>query len=44
MSNSNQWEVVTKTKKQKNFEKKVVAHKEKKKEESLLPKLEEICM
>lgn len=43
MSDNNQWEVVTKSKKQKNFEKKVVAHKEKKKEEALQPKLEEIC-
>ncbi|KNC30351.1 hypothetical protein FF38_03942 [Lucilia cuprina] len=41
-NNNNQWEVVTKSKKQKNLEKKVVAHKEKKKIEALQPKLEEI--
>lgn len=45
MSNNNngQWETVTKSKKFKNLEKKVVAHKEKKREEALKPKLDEIC-
>ncbi|XP_013116709.2 transmembrane protein 214 [Stomoxys calcitrans] len=42
MSNNNQWETVTKSKKYKNLEKKVVAHKEKKREEALQPKLNEI--
>ncbi|XP_005175887.1 transmembrane protein 214 [Musca domestica] len=44
MSNNNngQWETVTKSKKFKNLEKKVVAHKEKKREEALKPKLDEI--
>lgn len=39
----NQWEVVTKSKKARNLDKKVEAHTEKKRQEALLPKLEEIC-
>lgn len=40
---SNQWEVVTKSKKARNLDKKVEAHTEKKRQAALLPKLEEIC-
>ncbi|XP_050318873.1 transmembrane protein 214 [Bactrocera neohumeralis] len=39
---SSQWEVVTKSKKAKNLDKKVEAHTEKKRQAALLPKLEEI--
>lgn len=40
---SDQWEVVTKSRKQKNLDKKVVAHTEKKRLAAQLPKLEELC-
>lgn len=43
-NNNNQWETVTKSRKHKNLEKKVVAHKEKKKLDEIQPKLDEICM
>ncbi|KAH8298276.1 hypothetical protein KR018_012465 [Drosophila ironensis] len=40
---SEQWEVVTKSRKQKNLDKKVVAHTEKKRIAAQMPKLEELC-
>lgn len=39
---SNQWEVVSKSRKQKNLEKKVSAHTEQKRIAAQLPKLEEL--
>jgi len=40
---SEQWEVVSKSRKQKNLDKKVIAHTEQKRIAAQLPKLEELC-
>jgi len=40
---SEQWEVVSKSRKQKNLDKKVSAHNEQKRIAAQLPKLEELC-